>query len=207
MDGRGRIAQSLNFFARLRARPTNGGAARACARSASPRNVHAWVELPAAAAPLLDPAARGSGAARDRRHRGHCADPRRPRLRRHQRRPRDEAASHSWRTRATRPANAVGFDVTDLTVTGPEPVRPRKRCWPRPGDGSSSLLFLDADETRERAQGRFLDRRRHRAQAVPGQLQIESRSASRSRCGRRTGAWRSSPTTGPCSKVSSRRNC
>ena len=124
MDGRGRIAQSLTWIARLRARPPTGGdaRARACAsrifEAPMPRH-----RLPAAAAARLDPARcafgipRGAGiAAAIALMLGglgygvvkgdHVAGDRR----RSSKDVRDQAA------------NAVGFRIVDLAVTGQQPV-------------------------------------------------------------------------------------
>jgi cell division protein FtsQ len=173
MDGRGRIAQSLNFFARLRARPTNGGAApRVRARSHHydtpmhesdfQRLLHrCWIRLlrvrvprgtGATAAIALILGGVGYGIIKG----DHVTDV--------------VAFLEDARDQA---ANAVGFNITDLTVTGQNQLTKEEVLASARVTGRSSLLFLDADATRERLKANSWISDATVRKLLPGQLQIE----------------------------------
>jgi cell division protein FtsQ len=172
MDGRGRIAQSLNFFARLRARPPTGGAAtRARARShhdehmheaGFQRSLHRWwirllrVRAPrgagATAAVALMLGGLGYGVIKGE----HVT----------------EVVAFLEDTR-DQAANAVGFNITDLTVTGQNQLTKEEVLAAARVTGRSSLLFLDADATRERLKANSWIADATVRKLLPGQLQIE----------------------------------
>ena len=173
MDGRGRIAQSLNFFARPRARPTNGGAApRVRARlhhyetsmdeSNFQRLLHrCWIRLlrvrvprgtGATAAIALILGGLGYGVIKG----DHVTDV--------------VAFLEDARDQA---ANAVGFNIRDLTVTGQNQLTKEEVLASARVTGRSSLLFLDADATRERLKANSWIADATVRKLLPGQLQIE----------------------------------
>src|ERR1700754_2225941 len=150
MDGRGRIAQSLNVFARLRDRPPTGGAApRPYARPHfyEPTPHHSgfqralqrcWfrllrVQLPrgagAAAALAIILGSIGYGVVK-----GDHAD---------------DLIAFLEDTR-DQAANAIGFRIADLRVSGHNQLTKEEVLAAAGVTGRSSLLFLDADATRER---------------------------------------------------------
>jgi len=172
MDGRGRIAQSLNFFARLRARPTNGGAARARARphhydapmheTDFQRLLHrCWIRLVRFRAP------RGTGvtAAIALILGGVCYGVVKG----------DHVTEVVAFLEDTRDqaANAVGFNIADLTVTGQNQLTKEEVLASARVTGRSSLLFLDADATRERLKANAWIADATVRKLLPGQLQIE----------------------------------
>jgi cell division protein FtsQ len=175
MDGRGRIAQSLNFFARPRVRPTNGGAApRVLGRSHHydtpmhesdfQRLLHrCWIRLlrvrvprgtGATAAIALILGGLGYGVIKG----DHVTDV--------------VAFLEDARDQA---ANAVGFNITDLTVTGQNQLTKEEVLASARVTGRSSLLFLDADATRERLKANSWIADATVRKLLPGQLQIEIR--------------------------------
>jgi cell division protein FtsQ len=173
MDGRGRIAQSLNVFARLRARPPTGGVApRPYAR---PRFYQApthhsgfqralqrcWfrllrVQLPrgagAAAALALILGSIGYGVVK-----GDHAD---------------DLIAFLEDTR-DQGANAIGFRIADLRVSGHNQLTKEEVLAAARVTGRSSLLFLDADATRERLKSNSWIADATVRKLLPGQLQIE----------------------------------
>jgi cell division protein FtsQ len=173
MDGRGRIAQSLSFFARLRARPPTGGVPpRVPAR---PQH-HPWhesgfqrllqrcwirlmrVRLPrgvgAAAAIALILGGLGYGVVKGE----HV--------------PEIVAFLEDARDQA---ANAVGFGIANLTVTGHNQLTKEEVLASARVTGRSSLLLLDADATRERLKSNSWIADATVRKLLPGQLQIEIR--------------------------------
>jgi len=173
MDGRGRIAQSLTWIARLRARPPTGGAVlRPRARpqhdlelmpaSGFRRLWQRWwfrlvrVRLPrgagVAAAIVLILGGVGYGVVKGE----HL-----PVIVEFLEDVRDQAA------------NAVGFSITDLTVTGHNQLTKEEVLASARVTGRSSLLFLDADATRERLKTNSWIADATVRKLLPGQLQIE----------------------------------
>lgn len=173
MDGRRRIAQSLNSIARWRERPPiGGGAARPNAYSrdfSDPNGVsefrrlarHCWlrlvcVELPrglgATAATLFVLGSIGFGLIRG----DHV--------------PEIVAALEDARDQA---ANAVGFRIADLRVSGHNQLTREEVLAAASVTGRSSLLFLDADATRERLKANAWIGDATVRKLLPGQLQIE----------------------------------
>jgi cell division protein FtsQ len=172
MDGRGRIAQSLTWIARLRARPPTGGEApRAYARAHFQAPMPAtgfqrllqrgWVRLirvrlpsgvgtTAAIALILGGV--GYGVVKGD-HVGEVV-----------------AFLEDARDQA---ANAVGFNITDLTVTGHNQLTKEEVLAAARVTGRSSLLFLDADATRERLKANSWIADATVRKLLPGQLQIE----------------------------------
>jgi cell division protein FtsQ len=171
MDGRGRLAQSLNWIARLRARPPTGGAApRAYVgyveNASQPSDLHwalqRWgtrlmrVRLPRGAgvcgAIALVLGGLGYGVIRGE----HV--------------PAIVAFIEDARDQA---ANAVGFNITDLTVAGHNQLTKEEVLAAAGVTGRSSLLFLDADATRERLKTNSWIADATVRKLLPGQLQIE----------------------------------
>lgn len=173
MDGRGRIAQSLTLIARLRARPPTGGVGpRVRAR---PQHFQVpmhdtglqrllyrcWVRLlrvrlpryaGTAAAMALVLGGLGYGVVKGE-HVGEVV-----------------AFLEDARDQA---ANAVGFNITDLTVTGQNQLTKEEVLAAARVTGRSSLLFLDADATRERLKANSWIADATVRKLLPGQLQIE----------------------------------
>jgi cell division protein FtsQ len=172
MDGRGRIAQSLTWIARLRARPPTGGEApRAYSRAHFQAPLPAtgfqrllqrgWIRLLRVRLP------RGVGLAAafalvlggisygvvKGDHAGEVV-----------------AFLEDTRDQA---ANAVGFNITDLTVTGHNQLTKEEVLAAARVTGRSSLLFLDADATRERLKANSWIADATVRKLLPGQLQIE----------------------------------
>jgi len=172
MDGRGRIAQSLNFFARLRTRPTNGGAARVRARAhhydtpmhetGFQRLLHrCWIRLlrvrvPRGAGAMAAIALILGGLSYGVVKGDHVTD--------------IVAFLEDARDQA---ANAVGFNIADLTVTGQNQLTKEEVLAAARVTGRSSLLFLDADATRERLKANSWIADATVRKLLPGQLQIE----------------------------------
>src|SRR3954470_15345331 len=147
MDGRGRIAQSLNLIARLRSRaPDEGGAAPRALRmppmamdSRMPWLLHrGWARLlrikvprgaGVAAAIVLLLGALGYGVVKGERL------------------PAIVEVLNDVRDQA---ANAVGFRIADLTVGGYRHLSRDEVLATAGITGRSSLLFLDVDAARER---------------------------------------------------------
>jgi cell division protein FtsQ len=172
MDGRGRIAQSLTWIARLRARPPTGGETpRAYARAPFQAPMPAtgfqrllqrgWfrlirVRLPrgagVAAALALVLGGVGYGVVKGD-HVGEVV-----------------AFLEDVRDQA---ANAVGFNIADLTVTGQNQLTKEEVLAAARVTGRSSLLFLDADATRERLKANSWIADATVRKLLPGQLQIE----------------------------------
>jgi cell division protein FtsQ len=174
MDGRGRIAQSLTRIARLRARPPTGGEApRAYTRAHFQAPMPAtgfqrllqrcWIRLvrlrlpsgvgiTAAIALILGGI--GYGVVKGD-HVGEVV-----------------AFLEDARDQA---ANAVGFNITDLTVTGQNQLTKEEVLAAARVTGRSSLLFLDADATRERLKANSWIADATVRKLLPGQLQIEIR--------------------------------
>jgi cell division protein FtsQ len=173
MDGRGRIPQSLTWIARLRARPPTGGAApRARAR---PQQFHeathasgfqrllqrCWIRLVrvrlprgagVAATIALILGGLGYGAVKC----DHVLE--------------IVAFLEDARDQA---ANAVGFSIADLTVSGHNQLTKEEVLAAARVTGRSSLLFLDADATRERLKTNSWIADATVRKLLPGQLQIE----------------------------------
>jgi len=173
MDGRGRIAQSLTLIARLRARPPTGGVgprvrARAQHFQAPMHDAglqrllyRCWVRLlrvrvpryaGTAAAMTLVLGGVGYGVVKGE-HTGDVV-----------------AFLEDARDQA---ANAVGFNITDLTVTGQNQLTKEEVLAAARVTGRSSLLFLDADATRERLKANSWIADATVRKLLPGQLQIE----------------------------------
>ena len=173
MDGRGRIAQPLSFFARLRARPPTGGAmlrAHAHAQydlepvpaSGFQRLLQrCWIRLlrlrlpryaGVAATMTFILAGVGYGVVKGE-HTGEVV-----------------AFFEDARDQA---ANAAGFNITDLTVTGQSQLTKEEVLAAARVTGRSSLLFLDADATRERLKANSWIADATVRKLLPGQLQIE----------------------------------
>jgi cell division protein FtsQ len=172
MDGRGRLAQSLTWIAQLRARPPTGGEtprayARAHFQAPMPASgfqrllQRGWfriirVRLPrgagVAAALALVLGGIGYGVVKGD-HVGEVV-----------------AFLEDARDQA---ANAVGFNITDLTVTGQNQLTKEEVLAAARVTGRSSLLFLDADATRERLKANSWIADATVRKLLPGQLQIE----------------------------------
>jgi cell division protein FtsQ len=172
MDGRGRLAQSLTWIAQLRARPPTGGEtprayARAHFQAPMPASgfqrllQRGWfriirVRLPrgagVAAALALVLGGIGYGVVKGD-HVGEVI-----------------AFLEDARDQA---ANAVGFNITDLTVTGQNQLTKEEVLAAARVTGRSSLLFLDADATRERLKANSWIADATVRKLLPGQLQIE----------------------------------
>ena len=126
MDGRGRLAQSLNWIARLRARPPTAAPRRARARVAHHCDEPMLRRLRSGCC-----TAAGSGSMRIRLPRGAGIAAAtalivlgEPRLRRRQGRPCAGRSSRFWRTRATQAANAAGFRIASIALAGQQPADP-----------------------------------------------------------------------------------
>jgi len=173
MDGRGRIAQSLSAFARLRARPPTGGVApRVRAQHfQAPIQAHeaalqrllyrCWIRLlrfrqprgvGTAGAIALILGGLGYGVVKGE----HVGDV--------------VAFLEDTRDQA---ANAVGFNITNLTVTGHNQLTKEEVLAAARVTGRSSLLFLDVDATRERLKANSWIADATVRKLLPGQLQIE----------------------------------
>jgi cell division protein FtsQ len=172
MDGRGRIAQPLSFFARLRARPPTGGVGpRVRSHAFEPMHItgfrrhlqHGWrwllrVRLPrgvgtgAAAALIL--VALGYGIVKGE----HVSE--------------IVAFLEDARDQA---ANSVGFRIADLRVAGHNQLTKEEVLAAAQVTGRSSLLFLDAEATRERLKSNAWIADATVRKLLPGQLQIEIR--------------------------------
>ncbi len=110
--------------------------------------------------------------------------------------------------RATRPPIAVGFGIANLTVTGQNQLTKEEVLASARVTGRSSLLFLDADATRERLKANSWIADATVRKLLPGQLQIEIKEREPFALWQKsTPASPSSPTTVPCSKVLWRRSC
>jgi cell division protein FtsQ len=70
-------------------------------------------------------------------------------------------------------ANAVGFNIADLRVTGQNQLTKEEVLAAARVTGRSSLLFLDADATRERLKANSWIADATVRKLLPGQLQIE----------------------------------
>ncbi|MBX9773585.1 MAG: cell division protein FtsQ/DivIB [Xanthobacteraceae bacterium] len=172
MDGRGRIAQSLTWIARLRARPPTGGEmprdyARTHFQAPMPATgfqralQRGWVRLVrvrvprgvgATAAIALILGGVGYGVVKGD-HVGEVV-----------------AFLEDARDQA---ANAVGFNITDLTVTGHNQLTKEEVLAAARVTGRSSLLFLDADATRERLKANSWIADATVRKLLPGALRIE----------------------------------
>lgn len=173
MDGRGRIAQSLSRMVRLRARPPTGAAApRVRARPLYVQEpTHAsgfqrlvqrcWIRLMrihvprgagAGAAIALILGGVGYGVVKGE----HV--------------PEVVAFLEDARDQT---ANTVGFSITDLSVTGHNQLTKEEVLAAARVTGRSSLLFLDADATRERLKTNSWIADATVRKLLPGQLQIE----------------------------------
>lgn len=171
MDGRRRIAQPLSLFARLRARPPTGGdGVRMRAQYAfDPVHVtgvrrhlqHGWRRL----LRLRVPRGVGSGAAAalilSALGYGLVKGEHVPEIVAFLEDARDQAA------------NAVGFRIADLRVAGHNQLTKEEVLASAQVTGRSSLLFLDADATRERLKSNAWIADATVRKLLPGQLQIE----------------------------------
>jgi cell division protein FtsQ len=164
MDGRGRIAQSLSFFARQRVRP------RAPAQlvfepvqiSGFRRHLQrGWIRLlrvrlprgaGVSAAAALIFCAVGYGIVRGEHVPGIVA---------------------SLEDARDQTANAVGFGIADLRVTGHNQLTKEEVLASAQVTGRSSLLFLDVEATRERLKANPWIADATVRKLLPGQLQIE----------------------------------
>ena len=173
MDGRGRIAQSLIRIARLRARPPTGGAVL----RAPPRPQHVIEPMPATGfRRLLQrcwirlirvrlPRGAGAVAATTLILGGVCYG-----VVKGEHVPAIVEFLEDTRDQA---ANTVGFSITDLTVTGHNQLTKEEVLASARVTGRSSLLFLDADATRERLKTNSWIADATVRKLLPGQLQIE----------------------------------
>src|SRR5262245_42375158 len=174
MDGRGRLAQPLKWIARLRARPPTGSAVlHAYAHpqhdvdlmmpaSDSRRLLQrCWIRLVrfrmpryagVGAAIALILGGVGYGAVKGE----HV--------------PTVVAFLEDTRDQA---ANAVGFGIVDLSVTGHNQLTKEEVLAAAGVTGRSSLLFLDADATRARLKTNSWIADATVRKLLPGQLQIE----------------------------------
>jgi cell division protein FtsQ len=172
MDGRRRIAQPLTWIARLRARPPTGGETpRAYVRAHFQAPMPAtgfqrllqrgWIRLVrvrlpggvgTTAALALVLGGIGYGVVKGD-HVGEVV-----------------AFLEDARDQA---ANAAGFNITDLTVTGHNQLTKEEVLAAARVTGRSSLLFLDADATRERLKANSWIADATVRKLLPGQLQIE----------------------------------
>jgi cell division protein FtsQ len=173
MDGRRRIAQPLSFFARLRARPPAGGeGSRVRAQYAlepiyvtgvRPHLQHCWRRL----LRLRLPRSVGSGAAAalilSALGYGIVKGEHVPEIVAFLEDARDQAA------------NSVGFRIADLRVGGHNQLTKEEVLASAQVTGRSSLLFLDADATRERLKTNAWIADATVRKLLPGQLQIEIR--------------------------------
>lgn len=174
MDGRGRIAQPLRFFARLRARPPTGGAS---ARARQGPYLHGlelmhpsefqwrlwrcWIRLVRIELP------RGVGAATVAAlFLGTLAYG----IVKGEHGPEIVALLEDTRDQA---ANALGFRIADLTVAGQNQLTKEEVLASAQVTGRSSLLFLDAEATRERLKANPWIADATVRKLLPGQLQIE----------------------------------
>ena len=171
MDGRRRIAQPLSWFARSGAHPLNGGV-ESCARlehgfepqhvSGVRRHLHrSWgrllrVRLPrgvgVGAAAALIISAVGYGLVKGE----HVPD--------------IVEALEAARDHA---ANAVGFGIADLRVSGHNQLTKEEVLAAAQITGRSSLLFLDVEATRERLKANSWIADATVRKLLPSQLQIE----------------------------------
>jgi cell division protein FtsQ len=171
MDGRRRIAQSLNFFAQLRARrPTVGADALARVPHHEPivpptafqwllqRIWHRLVRLRiprgagVAAAVVIMLSGLGYGV-----HKGGHGP----------------AVADFLADVRDQAANAVGFRIAQLAVTGHDQLTREEVLAAAQVTGRSSLLFLDADATRERLKSNPWIADATVRKLLPGQLQID----------------------------------
>jgi cell division protein FtsQ len=171
MDGRGRIAQSLSFLARLRERPPSGGADSRARLQHGWETVHVFgprrhlqrcwsrllrVRFPrgagASATAALILSAVGYGLVKG----DHV--------------PEIVAALEDARDQA---ANAVGFRIADLRVTGHNQLTKEEVLASAQVTGRSSLLFLDVEATREHLKANPWIADATVRKLLPGQLQIE----------------------------------
>ena len=105
-------------------------------------------------------------------------------------------------------ANAVGFNIADLTVTGQNQLTKEEVLAAARVTGRSSLLFLDADATRERLKANSWIADATVRKLLPGPAADRDQGARAVRAlAEGSAASRSSPTTAPCSKASWRRSC
>jgi cell division protein FtsQ len=171
MDGRGRLAQSLNWIARLRARPPTGGAAPRArldyVESAShPSDLHRLLQRCGTRLMRVRlPRGAGVGGAVALVLGGLCYG-----VIRGEHVPEIVAFLEDARDQA---ANSVGFNITDLTVTGHNQLTKEEVLAAAGVTGRSSLLFLDADATRERLKTNSWIADATVRKLLPGQLQIE----------------------------------
>jgi cell division protein FtsQ len=171
MDGRGRIAQSLTWIARLRARPPTGGAV---ARLHAPYDFdpmptsgfqrlvqRCWFRLMRLQPPRHAGVAASVTLILGALCYGAVKGEHTPAIVEFLEDARDQAA------------NAVGFSITDLTVTGQNQLTKEEVLASARVTGRSSLLFLDADATRERLKTNSWIADATVRKLLPGQLQIE----------------------------------
>jgi cell division protein FtsQ len=170
MDGRGRIAQSLNWIARLRARPpTDPVSARA---------------LPAAEQPIVPPTRFGWAVQRTWHRLIRLRVPRGAGVtaaivivfgglgygvHKGEHMPEVTAFLIDARDQA---ANAVGFGIADLSVTGHDQLTREEVLASAKVTGRSSLLFLDVDATRDHLKTNPWIGDATVRKLLPGQLQI-----------------------------------
>ena len=114
-------------------------------------------------------------------------------------------SSTGSRTSRDAAANAAGFRIAAISLTGQQGGQPAKKCSRVAGvTGHASLLFLDADAARTRLMTNPWIADATVLKLYPDQLQITHHGARRPlRSGRRTAGSASSPPTAPCSSLSS----
>ena len=167
MDGRRRIAQSLNWIARLRARsPTAVARARELEPIVPPTRMQwamqrAWhrlvrIKIPRGAGVTAAIIIMFGGLAYGMVKGEHLP----------------EVAAFLADTR-DQAANAVGFRIADLTVTGHDQLTREEVLASGLVTGRSSLLFLDVDATRERLKTNPWIADATVRKLLPGQLRIE----------------------------------
>jgi len=167
MDGRGRLAQSLTWIARLR--PPTGRAPLPPIDPLVPPTRMQWlmqrcwtrllrVRVPrgagVAAAVLIMLGGLGYGVVKGEHM---------------------PAIAAAFADARDQVANAVGFQIADLSVTGHDQLTREEVLASAQVTGRSSLLFLDVDTTRERLKTNPWIADATVRKLLPGQLQIEIR--------------------------------
>src|SRR5215831_11741800 len=102
-------------------------------------------------------------------------------------------------------ASAAGFRIVSIALAGNHRVSREEVLATAGITGTTSLLFLDVDQTRERLRPIRGSRTPRCSSSIPTSCRLASRNARPLRCGKRTGTYRSSPMTAPYSNLMSRR--